>query len=351
MPFLLGGLVLAVLAVLGVNRRMGAPRHRGPVTDHFDGERFHNLEPFPDKGLLQLLRWQLRRERGEWYEWDDAPPGPAPVRSVTGGGLRVTWVNHATVLVQMDGVNILTDPVWSDRVGPFPWAGAKRRRSPGLRFEELPPIHVVLLSHNHYDHLDVPTLRRLAATHRPLVVAPLGNGALLEREGIPGWKELDWGESLDVAPGVRVRAEPARHWSARSNADRFNSLWASYVIAGPAGRWYYGGDTGFGGHLTRTGASFGPFRLAVLPIGAFKPEWFMKSSHMGPAEAIEAARLLRAAVSVPIHYGTFPLADDGATEAEEQLRAELARGAAAPPWRPLEHGIAFDVPPLADERG
>lgn len=341
---------LAVLLLLGAvvgAWYLSVPRWRGPVSDHFDGRRFHNREPTADKGLLTVLRWQLGGTATPWPAWVDAAPGPRPAARVDGGGLRVTLVNHATLLVQMDGVNVLTDPVWSERVGPARWLGPKRRRPPGLRFDELPPIHAVLVSHNHYDHMDVPTLRRLAGAHGSARLAvPLGNGAYLARFGVPGAHELDWGDTLEVAPGVRVIAAPAQHWSSRTPFDRRHALWSAFVIEGPSGRVYVGGDTGDGAHFAEAGRRLGPFRLALLPIGAFLPRWFMRDHHIGPDQALAAARALNAETSVVMHYGTWALGDDGMMEPVDSLRAELARlGGAAPRVLVLEHGVGWDAPP------
>lgn len=331
---------------------LSAPRWHGPVSDHFDGRRFHSLEPTSPKGLLTVLRWQMAGTATPWPAWVDAEPGPRPAARVDRGGLRVTLVNHATLLIQMDGVNLLTDPVWSERVSPVSFVGPKRHRPPGLRFEELPPIHAVLVSHNHYDHMDIPTLRRVAAAHGAPIVAALGNGAYLERFGVAGTREVDWGDTLEVAPGVRVISVPAQHWSSRTPFDRNNVLWSAFVIEGPSGRVYVAGDTGDGRHFAEAGRRFGPFRLALLPIGAFMPRWFMREQHIGPDQALRAAASLRAGTSVVMHYGTFALGDDGMTEPVDSLRLELARlGDTAPRVVVPEHGVAYDVPPLpATER-
>jgi L-ascorbate metabolism protein UlaG (beta-lactamase superfamily) len=198
-------------------------------------------------------------------------------------------VNHSTVLVQIDGLNLLTDPVWSDRVGPASWLGVKRLREPGLRIEDLPPIDAGLLSHNHYDHLDLPTLRRIEERFRAPVITGLGNAEFLRRKGIPGGVDLGWWEDHVLAPGVRVTAVPAAHFSGRGLFDRDRTLWCGFVVEGPSGRVYYAGDTGWGPHFAEVRARFGPVRLALLPIGAYRPRWFMKPVHVDPFEAVAAA--------------------------------------------------------------
>jgi L-ascorbate metabolism protein UlaG (beta-lactamase superfamily) len=351
--------VLAPLALFGVaavvaDRRLGAEPWDGPASDHFDGRRFVNPEPYEDKSLGDLLRWRLavaREGRGRWPEWVDAALGPRPPERVEAGPLRATLVNHATVLIQLDGVNVLTDPVWSERVGPVSWLGPRRVRQPGLRFEDLPPIDVVVISHNHYDHMDIPTLRRLAATHRPRILAGLGNAKYLADRGVAGVEDLDWGDTA-VVGAVRVTAVPLRHWSARARSDRRHTLWAGYVMHGASGRVYFGGDTGYGRHFAEVGARFGPFDLAVLPIGAFAPRWFMGDNHMSPREAVRAAEELRAAVAIPMHYGTFALGSDGEAEPLDSLRAALGEaGEAAARFVIAEHGVGVEVGPIAPDTG
>ncbi len=220
-------------------------------------------------------------------------------------------------------MNILTDPVWSYRVSPVTWAGPRRHRAPGIRFEDLPPIDVVAVSHNHYDHMDVATLRRLRDVHAPLILVGLGNSAFLEREGLSGTRDLDWWESVDLGQGVRATSVPARHFSARGPGDRDRALWTGYVFSGETGSAYFAGDTGYGSHFAEIGKRLGPIDVALLPIGAFRPRWFMSPVHIDPQEAIQAHRDLGASVSIPMHYGTFPLGDDAETEPLEVLRQAM----------------------------
>lgn len=317
-------------------------RHRGEVSDHFDGRRFRNPVATEHAGLPELVRWMVTREPGVWRKWTDQPPAPSPPRRVGRGEMRVTFVNHATVLVQMDGVNVLTDPIWSKRSSPVSWAGPRRVVPPGLRFEQLPPIDVVVVSHNHYDHLDLPTLKRLAKEHRPLILVPAGNRLVLDRAKIEGVEELDWWRSIEVRPEVRVAAVPAQHFSGRGLADRDRALWAGYVVDGPAGVAYFAGDTGFGPQFAQVRERFGRPRLALLPIGAYRPEWFMSRVHTSPDEALRAHEILGAEASVGIHFGTFRLADDGQDEPAERI-AELLRESTSRFWV-LGFGEGRDVP-------
>ena len=309
----------------------------GPRTDHFDGARFHNQATVEHESAAGLVKWMLSREAGPWRRVA-AEPGPPPPERVT-DGVRVTFVGHATCLVQMDGLNLLTDPVWGERSSPVSWAGPRRFRPPGIRFDDLPPIDAVLLSHDHYDHLCAPTMTRLAREHGPRVASGLGNGALLRRLGVTEAIELDWWESTPLDERVRATFVPAQHFSGRGVNDRDQTLWGGFVVEGPAGTVYFAGDTGMGPCFEQIRARFGPVDLALLPIGAYRPEWFMSRVHVSPSEAVEAARILEARTSVAIHFGTFRLADDGMDEPVEALETALdALGSGAPQFWVLNEG-------------
>jgi len=324
-----------------------APLHKGPVTEHFDGSRFSNQPGVPSRpSFFEAFKWNLSRRTGSpWPGFVDAPPGPPPPQRVD--DLRVTFVGHATVLVQQDGLNCLVDPVWSSRVGPISWLGSKRQRPPGLRFEDLPPIDVVLLSHDHYDHLDLPTLRRLAEAFPNLtLITGLGNGEFLKSNGIHvHMVELDWWQSTTVG-SLEISATPAAHWSMRNPLFGPNrTLWVGFALKGPAGLVYYAGDTGWGPHFAQVRERFGPARLALLPIGAYKPEWFMGAQHMGPKEAFEAARALEASTSIGVHFGTFNLADDGQEEAPQAV-ALLRTTYPEVVFEVLREGRGWNIPAL-----
>jgi L-ascorbate metabolism protein UlaG (beta-lactamase superfamily) len=291
--------------------------------DHFDGHKFHNLEGPAQHGFLRFVRWQLTRKRGEWNKWTESGPGAPPPVRVNGDGLRVTFINHATVLIQTAGLNILTDPIWSDRASPFTWAGPKRHRPPGLRFEDLPPIEVVLLSHNHYDHMDIATLIRLKNEHQPQFINGLGNRALLKKHGIVEAIELDWWQKTELSKEVSIACVPAHHCSGRSLSDTNRTLWCGFVIQGPGGNIYFAGDTAVGSHFKQIKDRFGEFRLAILPIGSYLPGWFMHPVHLSPAEAVKVHQLLQPDASVAIHFGTFALGDDGEVQPVRELQKAL----------------------------
>ncbi len=331
---------VAMATVVIIARELGADSWVGPVSDHFDGRRFHNLDPLPDKTTGDLARWQRTRVRQPWAEWIEEPPGPRPAERINDGTIRVTWINHATLLVQMDGVNILTDPNYSDRASPFQWIGPRRHRAPAIRWDDLPPIDLVVVSHNHYDHMDLTTLRRLAARDSAPILVALGNTAYLATRRIFGTRDLDWWDTVTVGD-VRTTAVPVQHWSARSRGDQRRTLWAGYVFEGPSGRVYFGGDTGYGRHFSLTRQRLGPMDVALLPIGAFMPVWFMKDNHVSPSEAVRASEELEARVAIPMHYGTWQLGDDGDVEPLQELeQALMTNEAQRAVWRIARHGQA-----------
>lgn len=319
--------------------RFASPRYRGPVSDHFDGERFHNhAEGWQSEG--SFLKWQVTKKPGPWPEWVDSVPGPAPERRVGEGRVRVTWVNHASLLVQMDSVNILTDPIWSERCSPVSFAGPKRHRAPGLRFEDLPPLDAILVSHNHYDHLDIPTLRRFENVK---IFTPLGNAALMAQHGVASGRDLDWWQYAQLTDNVKITCVPAQHFCARTITDRNRTLWGGFVISGPSGQVYFAGDTGWGEHFAQIRERLGEIRAALLPIGAYLPRWFMKPAHISPAEAVEAHRVLGARTSIAMHYATWRLGDDGYEQPVIDLRAALEANG-NPRFLVVEHGAGIDVP-------
>jgi len=243
-------------------------------------------------------------------------PGAEPDRPpqrVADTRWRIAFVGHVTLLIQTAGLNILIDPVWSERASPFGFVGPKRVNDPGIAFEHLPPIDVVLVTHNHYDHLDTATLARLAQAHRPRVITPLGNDTIM-RETAPAIRAEahDWGDRVVLGAGCAVTLVPARHWSARGLFDRNKALWCAFVIETPAGRILYVGDSGYGdgGHFRRVRERHGPIRLACLPVGAYEPRWFMREQHMNPEEAVRAFQDCGAEQGLGHHFGTFPLTDE-----------------------------------------
>lgn len=322
---------------------MGNRYYQGPISDHFDGEAFFNPGGIPPRGFGDLLRWQFGGKRADWpgsVGITQAKPAPRV------NDLRVTMVGHASILIQAGGKNILIDPVWSQRVSPFSFAGPARVTAPGIAFDDLPPIDVVLLSHNHYDHLDIATLRRLHARFAMPVLTPLGNDTIL-RDAVDGIDVTagDWDEVLEGG-GVTVRLLQCHHWSARGTRDRSHALWCSFAIETAAGRIFASGDTGYdAGRPYDVAAAHGPYRLAIIPIGAYAPRWFMKGQHQNPEEAVAGFQTLRARHALAMHWGTFQLTDEAREEPPEKLRLALAAADISPDrFRAVAPGTVWDVP-------
>ena len=299
-----------------------APRYRGPVTNHFNGKKFFNPGQ-TEHGTGGLLKWLLHRDKGPWPKQPDAYVGNRPATRIDGDSLVLTFVNHSTFLIQTGGLNILTDPVWSKRVGPTSWLGIKRNRPPGIRFEDLPPIDVVLISHCHYDHLDLRTIKRLAKASDPLVVTALGVSHLPKAKGARVSRELDWTDTLRVNPNLLITCVQAQHFSNRGLFDRDETLWASYLLRTPFGTLFFCGDSAYGPHYKQIRETNEPIKLALLPIGSYRPQWFMAPVHMDPAGAVQSMLDLGAEQAVGIHFGTFQQADDGLFEPVDDLRKAL----------------------------
>jgi L-ascorbate metabolism protein UlaG (beta-lactamase superfamily) len=300
--------------------------YSGPPSDHFNGEHFYNPHDGSSRPGAGLIQWLMNRKPGSWREWIDAAPGPIPPDRVSEGALRATFIGHSSVLIQMDGINILCDPIWSKRASPISWLGPKRHRPPGILFAQLPKIDLVLKSHDHYDHFDVPTLRRVASQWKPNFAVPLGVAQRLISKKIAADSqiaELDWWQRAQFSESVRITAVPARHFSGRGLRDRNKTLWCGYVVETPSGAVLFAGDTGYGPHFAEIRARFPKIRLALLPIGAYRPQWFMGPVHISPSDAVRAHKELGAATSIGIHFGTFRLADDGEDEPVTDLQRAL----------------------------
>ncbi|HEY5722088.1 MAG TPA: MBL fold metallo-hydrolase [Allosphingosinicella sp.] len=318
--------------------------YRGPEGPHFRDGRFLNpgqaaAEARSGGPMRYFGRFLSGSGRSAWPK--QVPVSPTvPPRRVEGKEMLVTWIGHSTVLVQAAGLNILTDPIWSETASPFPPIGPDRVRAPGVRFEDLPRIDLVLVSHNHYDHLDLPTLKRLWERDRPTIVTSLGNDSILKAEGISAVAG-DWGDGFGIAPRcpdnaecmetARVRIERVQHWSARWGTDRNRALWSGFTVETPAGNIFFAGDTGYGdGGWVKEAALHGPFRLALIPVGAYAPRDIMERNHVDPEEAVAVFENLGADQALGLHWGTFQLTFEPIGDPPRRLAAALARRGIAP---------------------
>ncbi len=324
---------------------------RGPVsdvsplaqarrTDHFDGHRFFNPNGANGQPVWRVPRLLLT-PRTRW-------PAAVPVEQrrpprIGADDVVVTFVGHATFLIQVAATNLLIDPVYAERASPVSFAGPRRVRAPGVRFDDLPTIALVLLSHNHYDHCDLGTLRALDRRFQPRLVAPVGNGRLLRSAGIRQVEEIDWWQRASTAL-LPITLTPAQHFSARSMFDRNRALWGGFLIEAAGRRILFAGDSGYGPHFRELAARLAPIDLALLPIGAYEPRWFMKDIHMNPAEAVQAHLDLGARRSLAMHYGTFQLTPEGIDEPVRELAKALReRGVGAEHFRPADVGESVSL--------
>lgn len=351
------GIVFAGLLIIGAVLWFARPLYldriyyRGPVSDHFDGQHFFNPDgdapqagPSRGIGFSRIWRSATGQRTNQWPASIAVTPSKPPAR-VESGAVRVTWVGHATVLVQTQGLNILADPIWSDKAGPWNLVGPSRSRAPGIRFEDLPTIDLVLISHNHYDHMDLPTLDRLSKRDRPMIVTSLGNDAFLRSHGI-GAIARDWDGRVTIRPGISVIVERVHHWSTRWGEDRNRALWSGFTLTLPGGNIFFAGDTGWGdGSWPKLAARHGPFRLAILPIGAYHPREVFGRHHIDPGQSVEALRILGAQQALGIHWGTYQLTDEAADAPPIELAKQLqAQGIAPDRFVTIQPGKAVLVP-------
>jgi L-ascorbate metabolism protein UlaG (beta-lactamase superfamily) len=299
------------------------PYYKGQISDHFDGKRFFNPEPFKAPTFLDVLKWKLFHKPHPWPKTTSAVI-PEFLTSKQLDGIRVVFIGHASFLVQCGDCNILIDPIYSKYAGPLKTKMLKRRSPPGICFDKLPRIDLVLLSHSHYDHLDRATLKRICKHHTPLFIAPLGIDKLLKNLGILSpCITLDWNQHAHFKH-LQITLTQSQHWSSRTAFDRNMTLWGGFIIQSQEKTLYFAGDTGFNASIFDSiGQTWGPIDLAMLPIGAYKPRWFMQASHMDPSEAVRAHQLLKSKLSLAMHHRCFPLADEGMFDAENDLLLAL----------------------------
>ncbi|MDB4299499.1 MBL fold metallo-hydrolase [bacterium] len=318
---------LTLLTLLPVAFSFGDSSMLFKGADRDSDGRFINLKGELSHGPLSVRAPFFFRRFGTYFRsGKDAPErvdnDGAFLRANAGEGEpTVTWIGHSTLLVQTEHLTFLTDPIWSGRPSPVPLIGPSRFVDPGLALDDLPPIDFVLISHNHFDHMDLPTLRDLAQLNAETqFIVPLGNGDLLRGKGISNIQELDWGQTTTIK-GASIHCLPAQHWSKRSLSDNDKALWSSWAVIGEQRRFYFAGDTGYFAGFKDIGEKLGPFDLAAMPIGAYEPTAMMREAHMNPDEAVRAAQDLGAKTVLAMHFGTFDLSDEPLSEPPIRFKA------------------------------
>lgn len=299
---------------------IAAPVYKGEKLFNFDGTYFRSPRIIAGvQGVKSLLKWQRERVRPTWVVEKNLRHKPTLINSKL-GELNVVFINHSTFLIQIDGLNIITDPVFANRVGPL-GIGPKRHKPSGLAMNELPKIDIILLSHNHYDHLDIQAVKEIYKKNNSKIICPLGIGLFLDKHNIKHLPDLNWYEELNLNDNTSILCTEALHFSGRGLSDRNKTLWAGYLIKSRFGDVYFVGDTGYNENIfTEIGKQHKDISLALIPIGAYKPEWFMSSVHISPAQAVMLHKAVGAKQSIAMHWGTFALADDGMYTAVEEIK-------------------------------
>ena len=312
-----------------INAKQKNQYYNGPITDHFDGVHFYNNIDENTTRVSDLLKWKLFEKRAVWpKKYASLFPAVSPKASLPLDEFTVTMVGHATLLIQMGGLNILTDPVYSERASPIDYIGPKRHNPPGIFFEALPKIDIILVTHNHYDHLDLQTLSKLVRRDNPKIYTPLGNDKIIEASIVTADIQTgDWGDEFKYNSDLKIHFEPCQHWSARGTSDRRMALWSAFVLESVSHKVYHVGDTGFGkgNNYREVAKKYGGLDVAILPIGAYEPRWFMKSSHQNPREAVTGLKLCKANYGLGHHWGTFQLTNEEVDAPEKALAKALKK--------------------------
>ncbi|MDB2613845.1 MBL fold metallo-hydrolase [Chlamydiales bacterium] len=323
------------------------------MSDHFDGDCFFDPEINHKKNLWHILKWKLNGKSISWPVHVDVIKYDEPPKRVLGDDLRISYIGHATFLIQTQGLNILTDPVWSERASPFSFVGPKRVINPGIKFEDLPPIDLVWISHNHYDHLDIPTIKRLWKNYKPRIITPLGNDNIIYSYD----KEIevesyDWEDEVTISNNVKFHLTPMQHWSSRGLFDYNKALWAALTVETSGGNIYFVGDSGYGKgrYFKNDKKKFGEFRIAMIPMGAYEPRWFMEYAHMNPDEMLKAYNDLGQPYTIPSHYDVFKLTDEARGESKIELEKAMKNQGVGNNIKILEVGQFFEVPSTPHHR-
>lgn len=321
--------------------------YKGPKSHNFDGTHFYGPEYRKNNNFWEFLKWQFSGKSIPWPKKVEVKHYAIPDSQVNGGTIKITNVGHVTFLIQTQGVNILTDPVWSNRASPFSFIGPKRIIDPGVKFENLPKIDVVWISHNHYDHLDLRTIDKLWKKFKPRIITPLGNDTIIKSYNKDIKVEAyDWYDKVSITQDVTLHLSPMHHWSARGLFDRNKALWSALTIETSAGNIYFVGDSGYGNgrYFKNDYKKFGPYRVALLPMGAYEPRWFMKHSHMNPEEFILAHIDLNRPLTIPSHYDVFKLTDEARGDALIKLAEAKKKHSINNNIKILEVGASLLIP-------
>jgi len=315
-------LSLLVIGTFAYGISLSEKGYTGPESNHFDGKKFFNPNGITGNGFWNVLKWSFTRKKGEWKADYTDYASKDKILDTPNHDVKISFVNHSTFLIQMDGINILIDPVWSMRASPLSWAGPRRLRQPGIHFNSLPKIDLVLLTHNHYDHLDIDTIKAIDKKHSPEYIVPLGVNKILERLNISKVNQLDWHQHV-IFDKLKITATPAIHFSGRGMLDRDNTLWCGFIINGLK-TIYIVGDTAYDDQLFKDVRNKYPrIDLSIIPIGAYKPKWFMSPIHTDPEEAVRIHQDTGSNESIACHFGTFQLADEGLEDVLQDLNKAL----------------------------
>lgn len=310
--FAVNGTCFAITSDQSINERL-------KNSDHYKDGRFFNPTLPEKKSFWEVIKWQFTRDKKPWPSEVHTKEFPRSIDSIKKNEVKLSFINHSTFLLEFNGITLLTDPIWSLRASPVSFAGPKRVQAPGIKMEELPKIDAILISHNHYDHLDLESLKALSEKFKPLIFVGLGDKKLLESVGIENVTELDWNDEVNLGNETKITYLKCRHWSARGIFDRFKSLWGAYLINHQDIKIYFGGDTGYAEHFKEAGDKYSNIDIALLPVGAYEPRWFMKSFHMNPEEAFMAAKDLKSKLNFGMHLETFQLTDEAFLEPRQEV--------------------------------
>lgn len=323
MTWILSAILIIVLLTIIIGFVLSGPGYKGPKSDHFDGKIFSNPNGLAAQNLIGVMKYGITRKPEKWIKNYETAVRTDPIPTSNLNEVQISFVNHSTFLIQIGGYNILTDPIWSKRCSPFQWVGPERMRPPGIGMDLLPKIDLVLLSHNHYDHLDVNSIKDIVKKDNPKFIAPLGVGKFLSKLGVEKYNEFDWGQEEQFG-NISIKGVAANHFTSRGLFDRDKTLWCGYLLNFDGYKLYFMGDSGYGPNFKVLGEQEKTIDLALIPIGAYLPKWFMSPIHVSPSEAVQVHQDINAKQSIAMHFGTFPLADDGMHTPVTELKKSLA---------------------------